>query len=429
MPSVIVIGAGPVGVATAYGLRKLGFTVSVYDRIEAEETKQNYVDFGETKGGAVCMFTNGFRALSGLGLADKVRAHPHFENVDMMITKMDGSDPIPHYIFTAKDIECRQFLRYELHTSILEACGEAGVKLFLNKNLVHIEQTVDTVSAIFEDGTNVTADVLIGADGIYSATRRLVFPEYPQARFWSIGYVGVFERGQIFGEEKLELDYGQTLYNDMVTGNFIFAVQCSDRYGSWFVMEMDSKVKDIDKNESWKPATDLPHHANKLASRVEKWGAPKNIIGCVRSAFRITPLAIYDLPDLPSYQRGRVVLVGDAAHGTMPTMGQGLNMGFEDAASLCDLFSEFSADQYETVFKLYDELRLKRCHAVVHAAREIGERMNAGNPMKASIGRFLMKTFFAIFSFFNISDYAISYDYSKHVKKAIENFRTESGNV
>ncbi|KAJ1541162.1 hypothetical protein HK405_010846 [Cladochytrium tenue] len=460
-PSFAVIGAGPVGTAVAFGLRRLGYEVHVYDCVEAPEKEAaaaspaaadttaeavasppadsdaadaadtaaaqaaaEVVEFGETQGGGVSMYWNGFQALRGLGLYDDMIASSHQQIGDIQFMKIDGTDPVRHYVINSKTASsAAQYLRFSIHKPLFDACARAGVRIHLGKKLTGLTQTADKVTIEFADGTSKTADFVVGADGMHSATRKALFPDAPRPKIWAIGYIGVFDRGEQTDGQKIELDYDLGLYSDAVTGNFVFTNNCSDKVASWMATEFDT-IHDVpaDTENSWRPYSDLPKESERLSTEVERWGVPKHVVEAVRHATRITPVAIFDLPDLATLSHGRVVLVGDAAHGTVPTIGQGLNCGLEDAAALVDLFRELGADKHKAVFELYDRVRIARVRSVCKAARDVANNLKAGSAIKARFGRFMMRLVFSIFSRFGVSDATVGYDYRKDVKKAIGDY-------
>ncbi|KAJ3115389.1 hypothetical protein HK100_001363 [Physocladia obscura] len=432
-PTILVIGAGPVGAATAYGLKKHGHNVTLVDRFDvaaavkaalASGTTTVDVQFGEVQGGAVDLSMNGYRALKSLGLYDDLMAQPHTDILHLMMHKMNGDDPIEHFNTRAKN-SLGYFLRETIHGVVARACNKSGVPILTAKKLVGLVQTADNVTAKFEDGSTIVADLVIGADGIHSVTRQLTFPEHPNPQFYWVGYIGVFERGAIYDGKKLELDKDIGLYTDAVAGRNIFTGHTSENRGAWYLLQTRDKPNDIDPNETWKPVSDLPRESKQLADIVQEWGAPENLVRCIRHSLRLTPVNVYDLPDLPSFHKGRVLLVGDAAHGTLPAIGQGMNTGLEDAATVSDLFAEFSPNEYETIFTLFDEIRIGRARKVCRESRSIGNQLKVSSRVQAVIGRFIMKTVFSIFSVFGVADGFVNYDYRTDFELVISKYNAQ----
>ncbi|KAI9334893.1 hypothetical protein BDR26DRAFT_866344, partial [Obelidium mucronatum] len=425
-PSAIVIGAGPVGAATALGLARQGFQVTMVDRVDMfERIKEaafagTTVDltFGETRGGAISVVPNGLIALEALGVKDEVLAEPHNAIKEQMVFfKMDGSDPINHFAAETNF----QFLRHNLTMPISAAATAAGVKFITSKKLVDVTQTAESVTATFEDGSKITADILVGADGIHSSTRRIVFPEAEKPKFWTTGYITVFK-----SPEELKLSTELATYQDGITGNIVFLSKTSKNTGGLFILEGENRDRDGSTDSDWRPYSDLPGESKKLAEVVKGWGATPEVVELVKLSTRITPIAIYDLPLMSTAHKGRVILVGDAGHGINPCIGQGVNTGFEDAAALADLFAAFSPEEYSTVFKLYDQVRQPRLKKVCDNALDVAKRMKDGTPFKAKIGRFIMRTIFFLLPKFGVIDEFGTYDYRKDVEKAVAAYKAKS---
>ncbi|ORY51093.1 hypothetical protein BCR33DRAFT_846726 [Rhizoclosmatium globosum] len=164
---------------------------------------------------------------------------------------------------------------------------------------------------------------------------------------------------------------------------------------AFFVADLNP-AKLFDAGDDWRPYTDLPKESAKLAELVASWGTNADY----------------------SRQFGRVVLVGDSAHGTVPFYGQGLNQAIEDAGVLSDLFGYFE-DDYKKVFEVYDKIRVPRTRLCSAAARKTAARMKASSKMDLRIGRFMMKLVFNILSLIGADDEVYFHDYRDDVKKAI----------
>ncbi|KAJ3115417.1 hypothetical protein HK100_001353 [Physocladia obscura] len=415
---VIVIGGGPVGACAALSLKNQGFNVTIYDKLnvveaidEAKaESRLPEFNFGEVQGGALSIYTNGLLSLDRLGILNDILDCPHQVMSDATIMKIDGSDPVVRFSSSEK-LQYAPFhiLRSVIHAKIMEACSHQKIKFITSKKVIDLEQSEEKVTCIFADGTKAVADFVVGTDGIHSTTRRAIFPNAAKPVFWSTGYIGVFDRGISIGDGKtleLEKSTGSGIYADAITGNIIYTANCNSKVGSWFVIQVDAKQTENVSEEdldSWRPHTDLPKESKRLANVIKGWGASSNLVDCVANAKRITPLNIYDLPDLPALHKGRVILLGDAAHGTIPALGQGFCSGIEDAAVLGELFAEFP-DDYKTVFKLFDQVRIPRIRAITKGSRDISGRLKAGSPFTAEIGRALMKVILSVKRFIGVPD-------------------------
>ncbi|KAJ3386133.1 hypothetical protein HDU84_001775 [Entophlyctis sp. JEL0112] len=430
--TVAVIGAGPVGACVAISLKKRGFEPTLYDRLDVAKAMDTAretgapaeINFGEVQGGSISMYTNGQLALERLGLLDDVLSAPHEAMRDATLMKIDGSDGVLRFS-ASEEYKYAPFhvLRSVLHATLMRACLRNGVKVLTSKKLVNLTQTDDAVTCSFEDGSVITADLVIGADGIHSATRRAIFPDLPKPVFWSTGYIGTFDRGIDIGDGvKLDLHHktGSGIYADALTGNIIYTANCNEKIGSWMVMELDAPQSAENENETWRPHTDLPKESKRLAAVVESWGSPKEVVATVAGAKRITPLNIYDLPDLPELHKGRVLLVGDAAHGTIPALGQGLCSGVEDACVLGELFDKFQ--DYKTVFELYDKVRIPRVRTITKGSRDIASRLKAPSPFMAKLGRFLMKIILNIKRNLGTPDAIVMYDYKSDLHRVLSEY-------
>ncbi|KAJ3096222.1 hypothetical protein HK100_005614 [Physocladia obscura] len=424
--TVLVVGAGMAGCLAAIAIKKRGFSVKIYDMYDPGAIADPQV-LGGVSGGLMGVYSNGLRALDRLDLLDAVVEASAEANAAMPFYLMDGSDQIIKDDISPVEgvLDQRFLLRQKLHAILGLACGKAGVQILARKKFVSLTQTEEGVWAKFADGDTVFADLLVGADGIHSAVRRCVFGESAKhPTFWGIGYMGIYKLDKEVPHEEVPLrinSHSRSLYTDPLRAISIATVNNEkDKVGTWIINDMDKSK--ISEDENWRPYSDLPKESKRLAIIVEEWGAPKALVSCVRNAERITPVSLYDLPDLPSLHSGRVLLVGDAGHGTIPTMGQGVNMAMEDAGVLFDLltvYPDFGKD-YATVFKLFDKIRVPRVHHIAAESRAIAKRLNASTPLRAKFIRIVMRIVFAIKNQRKSVDKIVAYDYRSDVIKTVD---------
>ncbi|KAJ3035745.1 hypothetical protein HDU99_010560, partial [Rhizoclosmatium hyalinum] len=233
-------------------------------------------------------------------------------------------------------------MRSDLHGALMEEAHALGIKVRTGMKIVNLEQHEDSVTVYFDDGNSITSDLVIGADGIHSVTRRLIFPDSPKPVVCGTGWLGVLQRGVAADGTLVDFDQSIGIYANPLNGTSVFQVRSGKNYATFAVTERNiANSSEGRDNEDWRPSSTLPSDAAALAALVKSWGAPSSVVNCIQHAQRITRVSLYYLPDLPILHSGRVVLVGDAAHGTLPTYGQGLNQALEDAGTIGALFSHF----------------------------------------------------------------------------------------
>ncbi|ORY38238.1 FAD/NAD(P)-binding domain-containing protein [Rhizoclosmatium globosum] len=370
MPKVVIIGGGLVGAATALGLHQIGIQSTVYDQVNPVEAVVDgrAIEFGDS-GGAVLIQAGGLRVLRTLGLLDECLAAGQSSSF-VSWHKIDGSAQIVGNTKAwnqkagetdPKLLAPLQILRSTLHTILIKACHRVGIKTLVNKKLVDVKQDDSSVTAFFADGSTATGDILIGADGIHSATRHKVFGEHLNATFTSsIGHIGVVnikEHG-ITIKETEECSF----FVDRDKKLFVAVFKSSADTAAINVSTFDEvTVEGDDQSASYRPYTDLPKHAGHLADVLKSWGVPPHLEKMMRHSHRLSSYSVYDLPDMDSYRKGRVILIGDAAHGMVPSAGLGLLTGLEDVGTLVALFRNLPEEKdLNRVLELYSDIRVAR---------------------------------------------------------------------
>ncbi|ORY38252.1 FAD/NAD(P)-binding domain-containing protein [Rhizoclosmatium globosum] len=392
MPRVVIIGSGLVGAATALALHRVGIESTLYDQVDPVEVvmKGEVIEFGET-GGSVMIQDGGLRVSKCIANGAIVRC--------ISWSKIDGSYPIVSdsriSAKSANDSELElhpplQILRSTLHSILIKACHKAGIKTLIDKKLVDIKQDEMTVTASFADGSTATGDLLIGADGIHSATRRKAFGDELKAKFaGSTGHVGVTnikEHGIVLKEAE-----ECAFYTDRENKRTVSVFKVSQDIVAVNVSTFGD-TEDYDTSAFYRPSTDLPKDASQLADLLTTWGAPQHVANMVRHSFRLSTYSVYDLPNLENYHKGRVILIGDAAHGMVPNAGIGLLTGLEDVGTLLALFKHFKQEDWNTAFRLYSKSRVARGVAASEQSRSMREKGLAVSPIfGGSLNHFIFR--------------------------------------
>ncbi|ORY38660.1 FAD/NAD(P)-binding domain-containing protein [Rhizoclosmatium globosum] len=368
---VIIIGSGLVGAATALALHKVGIQCSLYDQVVLSQSgaEGKAVEFEES-GGSVVIQAGGLRVLRSLGLLEECFANGTVSSYASWY-KIDGSNPIvlDFRISNQKAGETDESLLAPLqilrskHSNA--SLPSAEIKTFTGKKLVQVTQSETSVTANFADGTSASGELLIGADGIHSATRRQVFGEDLVAKFTgSMGHIGVVRTTE--------------------TG-----IVLKDTEECAFYVNRDKKhgVAVFKVSDEW-----LPFNMQGVCDLLHEWGAPAHVEKMMRNSFRVSSASIYDLPDMETYRKGRVILIGDAAHGMVPNAGIGLLTGLVDVGTLLVLFQQFPGQEDRNkVLDMYSTIRVARATEASRQARDMRSKSVATSVFGGGFNHFLLR--------------------------------------
>jgi salicylate hydroxylase len=334
--SVAIVGGGIGGLAAAASLLQAGFDVHVYEQAKA---------LGEV-GAGINIGPNATRLLHRLGLAERLGAcavkpgsfdQRRWDDGRLLLRAPLGAIVeerfgAPHYTFH----------RADLHGVLASALPVDRVHL--GHRFKHLIDHSDRVEAQFEDGTSISADVLVAADGIHSAVRHaLLAPEKP--RFTGC----VAYRGLVPADRLAHLDLERTTQVWMGPGrHFVHYFVSAGRLVNFVaVIEEDSWQR-----ESW---VDRGEVADALAAFAGWHPQVRTIIGATDETYK---WALFDRAPLPRWSAGRVTLLGDACHPMLPFMGQGAAQAIEDGATLTACLAKF--DGVTAALRHYEKLRLPR---------------------------------------------------------------------
>ncbi|KAJ3389279.1 hypothetical protein HDU84_008917 [Entophlyctis sp. JEL0112] len=366
---ILIIGSGLVGFAAAIAFQKQGHQCVLFDKLNPVQVLSRggdgFIQFGDI-GGSVALASNSLRLLRDLGVLDEVLANSSPSRL-VHYHKIDGSSPIVLELELVgsrleddKTFQCaQQIMRSKLHNILARAAQKAGATIYVDKYFVKLEQSEDSVRAEFKDGTVVEGDLLIGADGMHSPVRMQLFGDSCKAKFsGTIGYIGVVN----YKEHGIQFDETIAFYIDRAKKRVITVFRVTDEIATLQASVINSVA---DENEEYRSYADLPAHAQRLADTLEEWGVPAKVSTMMRKAFRISPANLYELPDLAAYHKGRVVLVGDSAHGMLPNAGLGLGTGLDDVGTLAELFRQLpdttaTTAALQRTLRLYSEIRAPR---------------------------------------------------------------------
>lgn len=347
---VLVAGGGIAGPAFALFLQRAGISVTVF------EAREDCDDVG----GGLSLAPNGMNVLDALGLAGAAQTRGTVARENWF--RSERGRVLSHY-----DNGSRRYgrpavnlRRADLHRLLVNALRETGGEVVRGRLVTHVTSSATDVTLEFDDGSSATGDLLVGADGLHSRVRSAMLPHGPTPR-----YVGVVAVGGFTPVTALP-----TLSEPERTGlNFTFGRQGMFGYGGarpdevmwWCNTWRDEPLAAQD-------LADLQANrvALELARIFDAYHRP--IPALLAASNESLVLNLYDIPNLPAWHEGRVVLIGDAAHAVSPNSGQGASLALEDAQSLATLLVASDHD-HARAFPEFERCRRGRAERVVREGR------------------------------------------------------------
>ncbi len=335
---VAVIGAGPAGLATALALRHAGIDARCHERAPAPTTE----------GTGLTLWPNGLAALDRFGAGDAVRAIGM--PADGIAIRAAGGRFLQHVSGPALDSAGGNGLgvhRAELVRALHDLLGPGAVRH--GAECVGASSGPDGATAVFRDGTRVAADLVVAADGVGSTVRAATGLDAPARP-------GGFTVWRAVVDHPLPPCAGSlTMGGDLAVG--IWRLPGDRVY--WFASG----------------PTDAPRPPDAFRT----WHDPIPALLDATPTERFVVARVRDARPSRSWHRGRVVLVGDAAHPGLPNMGQGTSQAFEDALVLADRLR--STADVAAALRSYEDIRRPRADAANAQARALARVGAWRNPV------------------------------------------------
>lgn len=345
----LIAGGGIAGPVTAMALQRAGIDSVVYEAHPhgADET-----------GSWLTFASNGLDALRAIDAHHLVLAKG-FPTPRMEIRSGTGKHlgEVPNGGMLPGGMVSQTLKRADLYRALRDEAVRRGARVEYGKRLVDARTGLDGVVARFEDGTEAEGDLLIGADGIHSRTRRIIDPSALEARYIPVLNIGGYASDVRVPDEPgtFRMVFGKRAF-------FGYAVHPSGEVW-WFANP---------------PRANEPSRAELAAISTEQWremltdlftGDATPAVEIIRATpGKLSGWATYDLPSVPTWHRGPIVIIGDAAHATAPSSGQGASMAIEDAVVLARCLRDLP--NIEQAFAAYERLRRGRVERIVaHGAR------------------------------------------------------------
>jgi len=361
-----VVGGGIGGLAAAAALTRAGIEASVYEQAP---------EIGEI-GAGVLIGPNSVRLLHRLGLAEAIDEVGGWVGEGSTYYRHDGTKVAP--VMTTDSSGWAAM--YGMHRAdLVDVLRRAvpGHRVHPGYRAVSFTQDAEKARVTFENGAVAEADLVIGADGIHSAMQPFVTEQATPVFSGQISYRGVLDTARVpwWPERIFQVWMGAGKHV------IVFPVRAGRMLNFVCFVPAEEAMR-----ESWSASGD----PDALRAAFAGFAAPvTDLLQQVDSTFW---WGLYDREPLAEWTRGRLALLGDAAHPMLPHLGQGANQSVEDAFALAAVLGDASSADVPAALRRYAQVRRRRTDVVQANSRRNGERYDQVNRTADSRDRELIDT-------------------------------------
>ena len=354
----LVVGGGIAGPVVGMALQRVGIPCTIY---EANPSPADGV------GSFLTVASNGLDALQAID------AHRPVVDAGVRTTRMvlsSGSGKVLGSLDAGIPLtdgtSTTTIERPRLYRALHDEARRRGVPIVHGKQLLGVEESTDGVVARFADGTSEEGGFLVGADGIWSTTRQLIDPAAPRPEYTGLIGVGAIARGLHLPPDPstFQMCFGRRAFFGFIAregGDVLWfanlphrpepdrAALASTPPGEWKRLLMDAFADDAI------PAQEIIEATDDAALQMG---------------------GMHTLEPPAQWHRGSVVLIGDAAHATSPSSGQGASLAMEDAIELARCLRDRT--NLSVAFETYQRLREKRVRRVLRTSKRVNADKAAG---------------------------------------------------
>lgn len=356
---IAIVGAGIAGLVAARALQLQGFRPVVYEQAPV---------LGDV-GAGLTVSPNATHVLNAIGLEgvlERIGMRPdrggvkHWQTGELMVEISRGSEMLQKY-----GAAYFQVHRADLHREIANLVVDTDpLAIRVGHTFKGLRQDAAGVTLFFENGADIRADAVLGADGVRSRVRTQLFGA-DRLRFTGyLAYRGLvpsarLPRGIIDPTSCLSTGPGRSFTRYLVrAGELVNFVGLTER-DDW-------------REEGWSIRASI----KEMLAEYAGWYDDVRTIIAATPEDSLFKWALFDREPLDEWTRGRVTLIGDAAHPMLPFLGQGAAMGIEDGMVVARAFS--TADSIDGALKRYVEARLPRANWVMQESRKTALNYHSG---------------------------------------------------
>jgi FAD-dependent urate hydroxylase len=389
MRKALIAGGGIAGPVTAMALQRAG--------IDAEVFEAHAPGTGDA-GSYLTVASNGLDALRAVGADKPVLAAGFPTPVNVLLNGTGRRlGTVSNGGRLADGTVSHTVKRPRLYQALHEEAAGRGIRIHYGKRLAGAEPAAGGgVVAAFDDGTRVTGDLLVGADGIHSVTRRLIDPAAPGGR-----YVGLVNFG---GYTPGSAGSGEPGAWHMIFGRRAFFGHVADPDGGtvWFANVPRPAVTPAER-----AATTAEQWRRQLLELFDGDAGPARDL-IADGYLELAGDSTHDLPSVPAWHRGPMVIIGDAAHAPSPTSGQGASMAAEDAVVLAKSLRD--RPDIPEALATYEGLRRRRVERIVAQGARTSSAKTPG-----PVGRVLRDLALPLVFKFLVTDRSMAWIYDHHL--------------
>ena len=347
---VVIVGGGIGGLFAANALIAHGLGVSVYEQAPA---------LGEV-GAGVFLTPNSVRQLQRVGLGPAVEKWGARVGPASRYFRHDGTPIAPVQVTDSAGWNAT----FGMHRAdLVEMLANALPRIVhTGHRCTGFEQDGNLARASFANGTVVEGDIVIAADGIHSELRPYVFPPSRPVFSGSVAYRGLVPHERV---------------PHWPTGSWLMWLGEGKHFLTFPVRagELINYVGFVPADEAMKESWSAPGDPDVLRQEFAGWDPRiESLLQQVQAPFR---WALYDREPLPTWTKGRLSLLGDAAHPMLPHLGQGANQSIEDGMALATILARANRETAPAALLAYERLRRERVALVQRGARENGLRYDS----------------------------------------------------
>ena len=341
---ITIIGAGMAGLTTGIALKKFGHQVTIYE--QAEQILP--------VGAAISLWSNGVKCLNYLGLTEQVeKLGGKMDNL-AYIDGLTGDVMTQFSLYPLiEEVGQRPYpvSRAELQNMLMDEFGREDIHLA--KKMVSFVEEEERVKIQFADGGKIESDLLVGADGTHSITRAYVLGEQVERRY--AGYVnwnGLVE----VSDDYAAADQWTTFVGE---GKRVSLMPvANNRFYFFFDVPLPVGLEN-----------DRSQYKALFKQYFKGWCEPVQKLIDAVDVQKTNRVEIHDIEPFADFYKGRVVIVGDAAHSTTPDIGQGGCQAMEDAIYLARSL-QINTLGLQDSLRRYQNKRNERANELVLRARK-----------------------------------------------------------